>query len=103
MADPTTPAHLPTASATPELAPAEIAAAVRYAANEKAQSTRRAYRADFEAFRAWCAERNVSALPAHPGTIAGFLGADIRHPHIDSASISSHLCETWNVSLLGQS
>jgi site-specific recombinase XerD len=52
---------------------AETAAAANFAANEKADSTRRAYRADFEAFRDWCTERRASPLPAAPGTVAAYL------------------------------
>jgi site-specific recombinase XerD len=40
---------------------------------EKAAATRRAYRSDFEIFRAWCAERHVSVLPASPESVAAFL------------------------------
>jgi hypothetical protein len=40
---------------------------------EKAEATRRAYRSDFELFRAWCAERHVSVLPASPESVAAFL------------------------------
>jgi site-specific recombinase XerD len=49
------------------------AAAAEYARAEKAAVTRRAYRTDFEIFRAWCAERRVSALPALPQSVAAFL------------------------------
>jgi hypothetical protein len=34
--------------------------------NEKVASTRRAYRADFAAFSAWCSERGLCPLPADP-------------------------------------
>ena len=40
---------------------------------EKAEATRRAYRSDFELFRAWCAERHVSVLPASPESVAWIL------------------------------
>ncbi len=65
---PAEPAHLPVA--------AEIAAAAEYAKADKAESTRRAYRSDFDQFRAWCAERALSALPATPQTVAAFLAFD---------------------------
>jgi site-specific recombinase XerD len=44
-----------------------------YARAEKAEATWRAYRSDFELFRAWCAERHVSVLPASPESVAAFL------------------------------
>jgi site-specific recombinase XerD len=52
---------------------AEIAAAVTYARAEKADATRRAYRADFEIFRTWCNERKVSDLPATAQAVAAFI------------------------------
>jgi site-specific recombinase XerD len=51
----------------------EVATAAEYARAEKAEATRRAYRSDFELFRAWCAERHVSVLPASPESVAAFL------------------------------
>ena len=51
----------------------EVAAAAEYASAEKAAATRRAYRSDFDLFRAWCAERHVSVLPASPESVAAFL------------------------------
>jgi site-specific recombinase XerD len=53
--------------------PRRLAAAVEYARAEKAEATQRAYRSDFEIFRAWCVERYVSALPASPQSVAAFL------------------------------
>jgi site-specific recombinase XerD len=47
-----------------------------FARNEKADSTRRAYGVDFDAFVAWCSSRQVAAVPATPETIAGFLAAE---------------------------
>jgi site-specific recombinase XerD len=47
-----------------------------FAKAEKAPNTRRAYTADFAAFRAWCAGRGVSALPATAEIVAAFIGAD---------------------------
>jgi site-specific recombinase XerD len=41
-----------------------------FAENEKAASTRRAYRADFAAFTAWCRERGLCPLPADPRAVA---------------------------------
>jgi hypothetical protein len=68
---------LPMLSGTDSRLPtAEIAAAADYAAAEKALSTRRAYRADFAAFRDWCAERGTDALPAAAATVAGFVASE---------------------------
>jgi integrase len=44
-----------------------------YAEAAKAANTRRAYRSDWKAFEAWCASRNVTALPAYPNTVLAFL------------------------------
>jgi site-specific recombinase XerD len=46
-----------------------------FAENEKAASTRRAYRADFSAFVAWCAARGLSSLPASPQVVAWHISA----------------------------
>lgn len=51
------------------LAP-ELASAKSYAAASRAENTRRAYASDLSAFRSWCAERGLCALPAEPGTVA---------------------------------
>jgi site-specific recombinase XerD len=57
----------------PTLPAVEIAAAVEYAHAEKAASTRRAYRTDFNIFRTWCGDRSASSLPATPEAVAAFL------------------------------
>jgi site-specific recombinase XerD len=61
--------------------PARLAADVEKAADlarqEKAKATRRAYRSDFAIFRAWCAGRGVSELPATPETVAAFLASEV--------------------------
>jgi site-specific recombinase XerD len=51
----------------------EIAAAAEYAHAEKAAATRRAYKTDFQIFRAWCESRAVTSLPADASTVATFL------------------------------
>src|SRR5580700_10480605 len=66
------PATVPAGAPLP-LPAREVAAAAEYARLEKAAATRRAYRSDFELFRAWCAERHVSVLPASPESVAAFL------------------------------
>ena len=48
------------------LSHAEADALRGFAENEKAASTRRAYRADFSAFEAWCTARGLCSLPASP-------------------------------------
>jgi site-specific recombinase XerD len=53
----------------------DIDRAASYARQDKAESTRAAYRSDFAIFRTWCASRGVNALPATPETVAGFLAA----------------------------
>ena len=46
-----------------------------YLAQAKADNTRRAYKADWNDFEAWCRERGLSALPAAPETLAVYLTA----------------------------
>jgi site-specific recombinase XerD len=50
-----------------------LTSAASYAEAEKAESTRRAYRADWRHFRAWCEGNRLSDLPAEPGTVAAYL------------------------------
>jgi integrase len=59
---------------TTALAPL-VASARAYAAQAKAQATRKAYKVSWGVFVAWCEERGVSALPADPGTVALYLSA----------------------------
>jgi hypothetical protein len=40
----------------------------------QSEAARAAYRSDFAPFRAWCARRGISALPASPETVAGGSG-----------------------------
>lgn len=56
------------------LAP-ELASAQSYAAASRAPNTSRAYGRDFDAFRAWCAERALCSLPADGPTVALYLAA----------------------------
>jgi site-specific recombinase XerD len=46
-----------------------------YAAAEKADATRRAYRSDWADFTSWCERAGVVALPASPATLAGYVAA----------------------------
>jgi site-specific recombinase XerD len=54
-----------------------MAAAARFAAAEKAPTTRRAYRTDFRIFSAWCQERDLDPLPALPATVAAYLAYEV--------------------------
>jgi integrase len=51
-----------------------------YLAAAKADSTRAAYRGDWEHFDAWCQEHRIVALPATPETVALYL-ADLSTTH----------------------
>jgi hypothetical protein len=71
--------HLPAprSAATPAAAfERELDRAERYAQSALAPSTRRAYEQDWLLFAAWCAERRVVAIPAHPASVAAFLAAE---------------------------
>jgi integrase len=57
------------------LAPAEIAAALRFAGAAKAANTRRAYAADWADFCRWAATRGADPLPCPPGLLCGYLAA----------------------------
>lgn len=46
-----------------------------YLALAKAENTKRAYRADWNAFAAWCGDRGLCALPAEPQTVALFIAS----------------------------
>lgn len=46
-----------------------------YASQSKADNTKRAYRADWADFTAWCAESGQQSLPASSGTLALYLTA----------------------------
>jgi integrase len=54
---------------------AEADAAARFAAEQHAVATRRAYASDVRLFEDWCENRGLVALPALPATIAGYLAA----------------------------
>jgi integrase len=60
----------------PAVPAAELARAAEYARSEKAPATRRAYTSDFQIFVAWCAARQLSALPASPESVAAFLAGE---------------------------
>ena len=60
--------------------PAELEIALDRASDfaraEKAPNTRRAYTTDFAAFRAWCAVRGASALPASAEIVAAYASTE---------------------------
>jgi site-specific recombinase XerD len=60
----------------PALPAADLERAANFARQEKAPSTRAAYRSDFAAFQSWCSRHGVASLPAAPETVAGFLAAE---------------------------
>lgn len=54
----------------------DLGRAADFAHAEKAPATKRAYGSDFALFRAWCAGRGVSPLPAAAASVAAFLAAE---------------------------
>jgi hypothetical protein len=64
-------------TALPAALALELTRAAELAREEKAASTRRAYRSDFRIFEAWCQGRGVSALPAAAEAVAAFLAHDV--------------------------
>jgi site-specific recombinase XerD len=53
----------------------DFASALDYAAAEKSEATRRAYRSDFRDFAAWCDQRKVSPMPTSIETVAAYLAS----------------------------
>ncbi len=70
------PIILKPATALPALLADDIERAVEFARQDKAESTRKAYRADFAAFTRWCNARGVTPLPATPETVAAYLASE---------------------------
>src|SRR5688572_29908024 len=72
---------VPPAEAAPLSAPAAplvaasspSAAAQDYAAKSRAKNTKRAYKADWADFTAWCVVRGLDSLPATPTTVGVYL------------------------------
>lgn len=60
-----------------------------YAANSKAQSTWRAYRADLRDFADWCQTSKLQSLPAMPETVAAYL--TYLAPHCKVATIKRRM------------
>lgn len=75
--------------ASAELAPL-IEAAAQYARSAKAPSTRRAYASDWQAFEAWCYERNIKALPC-PGEVIALYAAALARAGRRVSTIGRHL------------
>jgi site-specific recombinase XerD len=84
------PAVVATVNAVPVLSLADLELATEFARAEKSEATRRAYRADFDAFRAWCEDKGVSPLPAAVETVAAFLAAEA-HRGLKPSSIGRRL------------
>jgi site-specific recombinase XerD len=95
----------------------ELALALQFARAEKSETSRRAYRSDFQLFRQWCQARNLSPLPATPATLAAFLAceaqrgskpssitrrlAGIRHTHLLAGHEPPTRAETVRATLRG--
>ena len=56
-------------------AAADAERARRFAEKARAENTKRAYRADWQAFRRWCRERGLAPLPARPETVAMYVSS----------------------------
>lgn len=56
--------------------PEEIEAARQFADASRASSTRHAYASDWRLFVAWCDQRMVAPLPAHPALVAVYLASE---------------------------
>ena len=64
-----------TAAASPAPGDDALAASISYARQALAAATRRAYRADWAHFTAWCRAARWPALPAPPEAVAAYLAA----------------------------
>jgi site-specific recombinase XerD len=58
---------------TPSTTDGLSADALRFVIESRSAQTRRAYRADLEHFRAWCAARQLAVIPAAPATVAEYV------------------------------
>jgi site-specific recombinase XerD len=56
----------------------EFALVLKFARAEKAPSSRRAYRSDFNLFTRWCDVRSLCPLPATPEALAAFLASEAK-------------------------
>jgi site-specific recombinase XerD len=78
----------PPLGALVDLAPIAQAAA-DLAQGARAAATRRAYRADWAHFEAWCAAHGLDPLPARPGTVGLYLTA--HRDHLAMATLTRRL------------
>jgi len=69
---------IPIQTGEPILATDELDSLRGFAENEKAASTRHAYRKDFATFAAWALAHWAASLPAEPLTVARFISAQAR-------------------------
>jgi site-specific recombinase XerD len=69
---------IPSETTLPAALAPDLTHAAELAREEKAASTRRAYRSDFRIFQTWCQDRGVSSLPAAAETVAAFLAHDVK-------------------------
>jgi integrase len=65
--------------AAPSLFPELDEAARAYARRSKAENTKRAYRAAWEDFTAWCENKGLEPLPAEPRSVGWYLTARAQH------------------------
>jgi site-specific recombinase XerD len=66
----------PVEQTLPAFPVSDLDLAAHFASQDKAASTRAAYRADFAAFEAYCRARCLPSLPASPEAVAGFLATE---------------------------
>jgi site-specific recombinase XerD len=84
-----------------QTAQADLASAQLYAAAEKAEATRLAYRTDARLFAAWCASHGLTPLPASPETVAAFLAHEADRG-VKPATIARRLAAIRYAHLLAQ-
>ena len=86
----------------------EAAQVTRYLVENLAPSTRRVYQCDWARFTAWCAGKQLTALPASGETVAAFLAAEaaqgrrvatLRH-RLAAIRLAHHLAEQPNPTAL---
>jgi integrase len=85
VSDSTLPVARPASELSRELV--DLGEAARdYASRSTSANTRKAYRADAKVFTAWCAERDLVAVPALPETIALFLSSMAKSRKVSTLS-----------------
>jgi site-specific recombinase XerD len=68
----------------------DLAAARTYASADKAAGTKRAYRSDFEIFKAYCLSHGQPSLPAGPAITAAFVSSEAQRG-ISASTISRRI------------